>query len=190
MRGHTQASLAPPALSCAHHRSSRSPAGARARHPELSRPGRWSANFLRVVPATWHLEVAEKQFPNPPETSEEDAAAGGSEGRGDTAELRRRDRPRLKFLPSRCLFSGSIASGFPLASSRLPVSSLSSPTQEYLKGPRGTSPASLHPVWQVLVINISSTRQRCPTAPSGEKETAQIRNPSKGELLSCFSRQP
>lgn len=45
---------------------------------------------------------------------------GWEQGRGDTAELRR-DQPRLKFLLSRCLFSGSIASGFPLASPRLPV---------------------------------------------------------------------
>lgn len=65
--------------------------------------------------AAWLVVVAEKQLPNLPglaERGEEDAAVGGSDGRRGTPELRR-DQQCLKFLLSRCLFSGSIAVGFP-----------------------------------------------------------------------------
>ncbi|VFV22472.1 Hypothetical predicted protein [Lynx pardinus] len=51
-------------------------------------------------------------LPGLAERGEEDAAEGGSDGRRGSPELRR-DPQRLKFLLSRCLFSGSIACGFP-----------------------------------------------------------------------------
>lgn len=110
------------------------------------------------------------------ERGQEDAAAGGSDGCRGSPELRR-DQRRLKFLLSRCLFSGSIACGFPPQSPRLPVSSLSFPARECLKGPRGPFHASLYtlqtPVWQVLLVNISIHKPGCPTTPSGENQTAQ-----------------
>lgn len=140
------------------------PAGARAQGtPNSPRLGRWSPNFLRGgCPQPWlvvgRCREAAPGLPGVAERGAEDAAAGGSDGRRGSAELRW-DQPRLKFLLSRCRSSGSIACGFPPPSPRLPVSSLSSPAREDLKGPRGPFPASLYTlqtlVWQVLLINIS-----------------------------------
>lgn len=123
-----------------------SPAGCARKAPRTLRS--WDAGAQTScgwLPVGWPVVVAERQLPKLPgveKWGEEDAAAGGSDGRRGTPELRR-DQQRLKFLLSRCLFSGSIACGFPPLALRLPVSSPSSPTREYLKGPRGTFRAPL-----------------------------------------------
>lgn len=109
----------------------------------------------------------------------------------------RRDQQRLKFLLSRCPFSGSVVCGFPPPSPRLPVSSLSFPAREHLKGPRGpfrTSGYTLQtPPWQVLLVNISIHEPGCPTAPSGEKSNcsgSQIRANGNLARFSCHPWLP
>lgn len=120
------------------------------------------------------------------ETGEEDAAAGGSAGRGDTAELRR-DQPRLKFLLSRRRCSGSVASGFPLASSRLPVSSLSSPTPECLKGPRRTSQVHAGPSGKFWSLIFHPHTGGARLRPQVRRKPLRIRNPSERELVLFLS---
>ncbi|EPY75446.1 hypothetical protein CB1_001657002 [Camelus ferus] len=149
------------------------PGGVRARHPELSAAGKLEPKLPEGgCPQPWLAVAAERQLPDLPEAaerSEEDAAAGGSDGRRGSPEPRR-DQQRLKFLLSRCLLSGSVACGFPPPSPRLPVSSLFFPAREYLKGTHGPFHASLYTlqtlVWQVLLVNTSIHKPGCPTAPS------------------------
>lgn len=154
--------------------------GVRAKHPELSAAGTLEPKLPDggcLQP--WLVVVEKRQLLDPPgvaERNKEDAAAGGSDGRRGSPKLHR-DQQRLKFLLSRCLFTRSLACGFPPTSPRLPVSSLFFPAGEYLKGPRGPFHASLYtlqtPVWQVLLVNISIQEPGCPTAPSGENQTPQ-----------------
>ena len=140
--------------------------------------------------------AAGRQLPDVPgvaERGEERAAAGGSDGRRGSPELRR-DQQRLKFLLSRCPFSGSVVCGFPPPSPRLPVSSLSFPAREHLKGPRGPFHASGYtlqtPPWQVLLVNISIHEPGCPTAPSGEKSNCSGSQIRANGNLACFSCHP
>lgn len=145
VRGDMHSSPAPPAPQGAHHGPWPLARGVRAQGtPNSPQLGRWSANFLWVAARRLARGSCREAAPETPwgRKGEEDAAAGGSDGRRGTPELRR-DQQRLKFLLSRCLFSGSIACGFPPLALRLPVSSPSSPTREYLKGPRGTFRAPL-----------------------------------------------
>lgn len=93
-----------------------SPAGCARKAPRTLRS--WDAEAQTScgwLPVGWSVVAAERQLPKLPgveKWGEEDAAAGGSDGRRGTPELRR-EQQRLKFLLSRCLFSGSIACGFP-----------------------------------------------------------------------------
>lgn len=154
-------------------------AGARTQGtPNSPRPGRWSPNFLRLAarsPGCSRREAA----PRPP--------LGGGEGRGGCCCGWERRPPLLTRAPPGSAASEVSALTLPLLwlnrlwvsppSPRLPVSSLSSRAREYLKGPRSPFRASLYPlqtlVWQVLLVNISIRQPGCPTAPSGENQTAQ-----------------
>lgn len=111
---------------------------------------------------------------------------GGSDARRDTPELRR-DQQRLKFLLSRCRFSGSVTLGFP----HLPRGSQFPPSaprpKDYLKGPRGTFRASLYTfqtlVWQVLLINISIQEPEVPDcALRGEPSRSGSEIQANGDL--------
>lgn len=117
VRGQTRTSSVPPAPRSAHHRpGSLARRGARSGHPELSAAGTLEPKLPEnSCPQPCLVGALKRQLldlPGLAERGEEDAAAGGSDGRRGSPELRR-DPQRLKFLLSRCLFSGSIACGFP-----------------------------------------------------------------------------
>ena len=171
--------------------------GVRAKHPELSAAGTLEPKVPSGgCPQPRLVVAAGRQLPDLPgvaERGEERAAAGGSDGRRGSPELRR-DQQRLKFLLSRCPFSGSVVCGFPPPFPRLPVSSLSFPAREHLKGPRGPFHASGYtlqtPPWQVLLVNISIHEPGCPTAPSGEKSNCSGSQIRANGNLACFSCHP
>lgn len=117
VRGQTRASPVPPAPRSAHHRpGSLARRGVRSGHPGLSAAGTLEPKLPEdSCPQPWLAVAVERQLLDLPwvaERGEEDAAAGGSDGRRCSPELRR-DQQRLKFLLSRCRFPGSTACGFP-----------------------------------------------------------------------------
>ena len=123
--------------------------------------------------------------------SSKEAAPGppraGGEGRGRCCCGWERRPPGLPGAPPGSAASEVSALTLPLLwlnclwvsppSPQLPVSSFSSPAREHLKGPRSPFHASLYTlqmlVWQLLLVNIFIHEPGCPSAPSGEIQTAQ-----------------